>query len=167
MGELLQGGPTAHTDDPLAMGGRIDQGIEPEKSRQVRQPFGDALQKLVWHQGDAAPCQRTDAVVHRLEDKGMEIDEIAHNVDGHDLAPAVIDQRVARREPVEQQDAVGGTIALPDEVLAGREFLLPLGHGIEGGPLRRGQFAVPEQLPGQRIGHEFTRHRLPLRQSAV
>jgi hypothetical protein len=69
--------------------------------------LGDLTQGAVRDQADPAGCERHHPMVHRLQQETVQVDEIAWDVQGGELAPAVPQQLVAGGKALEQQGALG------------------------------------------------------------
>ena len=67
----------------------------------MRLRFGDGLEVAMLDKGHMALRHRNDAMIHGLEQERMQIDKIAGNVQGGDLARAIGQEFVARRKAVD------------------------------------------------------------------
>ncbi len=68
--------PAPQRHQPLSVDGRINQRFKPKRSRKTRGVFGYTLQVGVLENRDGDVRQGNKAVIHRLEKKTMQIDEV-------------------------------------------------------------------------------------------
>ena len=80
---------------------------------------GDLLQRRMRNGRDAAGGERQDAVIHRLQQEAVQIEEVAGNMERGDLPPAVGHDLVAGGKAVQEQGALVRAVALPHDILIG------------------------------------------------
>ena len=107
----------SHRHQPLAVDGGIDQGAQPQQAAEVEMRLGDLTQVGVRDQADPAGCECHHPVVHLLQQETMQVDEIARDMQGGELALPVPEQLVAGGEAFEQQAALAGALLLAHQVL--------------------------------------------------
>ena len=88
------------------MHGPIHERGEPQDAGEMGIALGDLAQGAVRRKRDRAGGQGANAVVHRPEEEGVQVREVARNVKGRDLPSPVSEVVVTARE------------ALQDEVLS-------------------------------------------------
>jgi hypothetical protein len=106
----------------LAVDGRVEKGGEPQHPGEMRLALGDLADSLVRNDRDLDRRHRADIVLEALEQEAVQVDEVAGDVELHDLALAVGQIPVAADEAVEEQGAFAERDAGLDDDLAGRNF---------------------------------------------
>jgi len=82
-------GEASHGRQPFPVNGAVDERAEPQQPREVREFLGDLLERRMRDIGDAAIGERQHAVIHRLQEEAVKIDEIACDMDRRNLPPSV------------------------------------------------------------------------------
>jgi hypothetical protein len=81
--------------------------------------LGDLAQGAVGHERNLAGGQRADAVVHLFEKEGVQVGEVAGDVERRDLPSAVSEAVVTASEALQDEAALGEGVALAHDVLPG------------------------------------------------
>jgi hypothetical protein len=113
----------------------------------------DPAKCLVWVEGDLAGREGCDAMVHSLQNEAMQVDEVAGDVKGRDLAFAVGQDLVATGETFQDEAALGWAVTVAHEVLI-RADVPGVGHGLGEDPrllVREGVALL--KLADERIDH--------------
>lgn len=97
--ELADRLAATHADQPLAMHGRVDQRVEPQKAGKVRRGFRQFPERFVLDLRKRAVGQRQDAMGQHLEQEAVQVEEVAGNVQRRDLAAAVLQHLEAGGKP--------------------------------------------------------------------
>ena len=150
---LLVGRAPAHADEPLAQDALVDKRVPPQRADDRRVLLGEHGDCRLRDEGDRAGRERADAVVHRAEDRDVEVADVARDEEGHDLALPVGKRLVAAGEALEDQVHLVRPVALADEVLARADLAHVGDRLLDGAPVVLGQLGAAGELPDQRVEH--------------
>src|SRR4051812_37998072 len=95
MGDVGFRGQPPHCGKPFPMDSPVDDGAEPEHSREVWLGFRDCLKTLMRNEHDRAVGYRKYRVVHLLQEEAVKIDKIAADMERRNLASAVRQNLIA------------------------------------------------------------------------
>jgi hypothetical protein len=102
----------------LAVDRGINGKVHPKQPGQMGVVLRNVAEGLVRDKADRAGCDRQNGMVHRLHQEAVQVDEVAGHMKGRDLALAIAEEVVAPGKALQQKRALGGTISLPEDVLA-------------------------------------------------
>ena len=153
MGDALVGLARADIDQPFAQHRLVDEGAPPEGARDTGMAGRDQVDGRARDIDDLTLRDRTDAVVHLIEDEHVEVAEVARYEIGHDLALAIRQNLVAAGESVEDQVDVLGIVALVDQVDPRTHLPDPRHEVVEGRSILVGQRLETLKLPNERMVH--------------
>jgi hypothetical protein len=131
MGRLVESRTPPHGHQPFSMSGGVDQRVQPQQASKMQMIVRDLPQVLVGKQATPARRERHDAVIHLLLQEAVEVDEIAWNVNGRDLALSVAEQLVAGGKALKQKDALARAVSLPHHILVGLERFDPCERALK------------------------------------
>src|SRR5687768_14571298 len=142
---------------PFPEDGGIDERVFPDRATDAGVFLGNLPHRLMRNQGDFAGRQRCHAVVHRFEQEALRVEYVAGDVEREDLALAVLKHLVSEDHSFEEQVAVGGLLALSDDVLVSPEFQSARARALQQvlflGTKRKELLQLADQWIGWGAGH--------------
>ena len=140
--------PTIHSRNTAA-----SISVSRHSARDARIRLDDVEERRVRDGGDPAGRERADRVVHLLQEEAVQVHDVAGDVEGHDLAPAVLQQLVAAGEPLQDRAAMGGAVAVAHDVLVGADVPGRPDGALQGPRLVVGEGGEDLDLADHRMGH--------------
>jgi hypothetical protein len=98
-----KGRPAPDRQDALAVDGSVEQCGEPQHPREMRVALRDHSKPVVGSHGEPDRGERPDIVLEPVEQEAMKIDEVAGDMDLHDLALPVSQVLVPAGEAFDEQ----------------------------------------------------------------
>ena len=122
----------ADIDHPFAEDRRVDQGVDPHRQAHRRPRFRQVENGASRNDRRLAPVEALHIVVGGAEQRVLQIDEFARDVEGNDLAAAVAQQLLPIGKAAQQKRAFAGLLAFADEIVVLAECLMRVGKGLDG-----------------------------------
>ena len=137
---------------PLPEDGGIDERLAPESARDPGIALAQIAQALVLDEPHLARRDRAQAGVQDFQVQALKVGNIAGDVEGRDLAPALPRDLVGAGEALQERARPGGTVPLPHDVLVRPEVHDLHGQICERVPLAVGEGGDALQLADERMG---------------
>ena len=116
MGDALLGVAPAEVHHPFAKDRGIDQSIEPDRSAHVHPARHQVEQSVLVDGRDRYAVDTLHIVIGDIEKAILQVEELAGNMEGDDLARPVADELLAEGETAQQQRANRRRLSLPSEL---------------------------------------------------
>ena len=143
-----------HVDlQEVAMDRAIHERGEPQDAREMGIGLGDLAQGAVGHERNLAGGQRADAVVHLFEKEGVQVGEVAGDVERRDLPSAVSEAVVTASEALQDEAALSEGVALAHDVLPGSIVPDPRRDFAQHVLLLIGEGTMPFKSADERMRH--------------
>jgi hypothetical protein len=113
---MLGGGHPAHPDQPFPMDAPVNQRHKPQQAGQMWMGLAEFGQRGMRRERDPAGRQRQNTMVHLMEQKAVEVDEVPRRVDRGKLPGTALEYPVSGGKAADQQSALVGPAAFSDKI---------------------------------------------------